>query len=103
MPQNTPGSQAGNPNNPQKVSIVGKVPIEYDPVALKDISKAIHEHTAAQQQAGNAPDSVSERGVKEQKKANGIAKLAALANLKELMNHCLKLKALIWALRLPAL
>ena len=80
MPQNTTGNQAGNSNNPQKVSIVGKVPIEYDPVALKDISKAIHEHTAAQQQAGNAPDSVSERGVKEQKKANGIAKLAALAS-----------------------
>jgi len=41
MPQNLSGNTGGNSNDPQKVSVVGKVPIEYDPKALNDIANAI--------------------------------------------------------------
>jgi hypothetical protein len=80
MPENPSGNPAGNPDDPKKISILGKIPIEYDPVALNNISKAIHEQTNVHEKANNASGGVSEIGIKEQKKANAIAKLAALVS-----------------------
>lgn len=80
MPQNPPGNPAGNPDDPKKVSIVGKIPIEYDAVALNNIHNAIHEQTAAQQQANNASGTISERVINGQKKANTIAIVAAFVS-----------------------
>jgi hypothetical protein len=77
MPSPPPGNAGGNPNNPQKVSIVGKVPIEYDPKSLNDVSNAIREQTSAQQNAGNASGGICERGVQQQQRANSIAIVAA--------------------------
>ena len=73
MPQNPPGGPAGDPNDPKKISIIGKVPTEYDPVALKDIGDAIREQTTAQQNAGNTSNDVPNMALHQQTRANEIA------------------------------
>jgi hypothetical protein len=76
VPTNPPSNQAGNPNDPKKVSVSGKVSVEYDPKSLNDISKAIRDQTSAQQNTNNASGGISESGIKQQKRANNIALIA---------------------------
>src|SRR5579863_6853566 len=73
MKKPSPGNQGGNPNSPEKVSIVGKVLVEYDPKGVNDISNAIRDQTSAQQNAGNASDGISNTGIQQQRRANNIA------------------------------
>ena len=53
MASNQTSGATGNPNDPKKVSIIGKVPLEYNPKALNDIRDAIRDQTAAQENANN--------------------------------------------------
>jgi len=73
MTQNATGNQGGNTNGPKNVTVSGKISVEYDPKAVNNVANAIREQTTAQDNAGNASDGISNRGVQQQRRANNIS------------------------------
>jgi|SRR5450432_2896498 len=77
MKGHNPRSNANDSNDkPQRVSVSGKVSVEYDPAGINNIANAIRSESARNEGAANQIEEAENRQADEQRRSNTIAILA---------------------------